>query len=74
MGMETLFDLISKDVDASRSDASTIPVSSEKDHIIVTEAISKRIGKYVLNSTSSRTQSYQHRGGTIDLPDSSGAY
>lgn len=45
MGMETLFDLISKDVDASRSDASTIPVSSEKDHIIVTEAISKRIGK-----------------------------
>ena len=42
--METLFELISKDVEASRSDASTIPVSSEKDYITVTEAISKRIG------------------------------
>ena len=43
--METLFELISKDVEASRTDASTIPVSSERDHITVTEAISKRIGK-----------------------------
>lgn len=51
--METLFELISKDVEASRSDASTIPVSSEKDYITVTEAISKRIGRYHFYSAPS---------------------
>ena len=46
MGMETLIELILKDVEASKSDAATVPISSERDRITVTEEVSKRIGKY----------------------------
>lgn len=44
VGMETLFELIFKDVEASKKDATTIPVSEDIDRVKVTEEISKRMG------------------------------